>query len=168
MPTLRDSRVRNITPKNRAAKKLMRKLLKKHFHVLPLNRLICALGRVTEHTPGMDCHSLAPPIDSANYAGWQRIRAIVGAFCTCRYLSFVAICRELSRRQFSARRHRVPFERYHGKHRISQPVPFPAYFASRFRRMSSIHLRARIYRGSRASWPVWRRGYGSLCSSMLA
>jgi hypothetical protein len=54
----------------------------------------CALRRATWHACGIDRHSLAPRIDSANCAGRERIRAIVGVFCACRYLSFVAICRE--------------------------------------------------------------------------
>jgi hypothetical protein len=78
--------------------------------------LVCKL-RVRSFTPRSN--QLAKPRRGAKNAG------TMGELFVCRYLSFVAICRELNSRQIPTQLY-VPYGRYRERRRIPRQGPFPA------------------------------------------
>ena len=78
--------------------------------------LVCKL-RVRSFTPRSN--QLAKPRRGAKNAGTMR------ELFVCRYLSFVAICRELNSRQIPTQLY-VPYGRYRERRRIPRQGPFPA------------------------------------------
>ena len=65
----------------------------------------CALRHVAGNALGMDSHSSRRLSTRRIMPGGNRYERLSARFGRCRYLSFAAICRELTCRQFSARRH---------------------------------------------------------------